>query len=222
MRRMLIAVPMALIFTLFMFMFMAWMVNHKAVKAPEESELLSVDMVMAEQESETQVRHREPPKPPQPPEVQPQQPDAVTPPEPTQTMQPMASLEPTGLNTTVEGIAVNAPKLGSFIGSAVSVPSLPVANASGNKQLMPIYRADPRYPPRAQRRRLEGHVVLSFTIDATGHTKEIKVVSASPEGVFEQEAIRALSKWKYQPQLVDGKGVAQTGQTVNIEFKMGK
>lgn len=222
MRHIVIAVPIAFGLTLALFSFMAWMVDHKPVKSTDLVETLSVDMVMMEQESETQVRHREPPKPPQEPEVLPQPTTAPTATAPVDQLQPMASLQPMGLDTAVSGIAVNAPKFGTFKGDAVSAPAIPSASGGNNQQLMPIYRSEPRYPPRAQRRRLEGKVVLSFTIDGSGRTQDIKVVQANPEGIFEQEAIRALTKWKYQPQVVDGKGVAQPGQTVSIEFKMGK
>ncbi|GAA5644639.1 energy transducer TonB [Vibrio proteolyticus] len=206
MRRVLIALPVAFGVTMALFSFMAWMVDNSQRKAPDATEALSFNMVMVENEQQTQRRQRSLPEPPEKPEVLPQT-EVTRSTSSVEQAKPMSSLQPMGLDTAVEGVAVSAPQFGGF---------------GVTQQVMPLYRVEPRYPPRAQKRRLEGTVVLSFTIDASGRTTDIKVVSANPEGVFEREAIRALTKWKYQPQMVDGEGVAQPGQTVNIEFKMDK
>lgn len=206
MRRVLIALPVAFGVTMALFSFMAWMVDNSQRKAPDATEALSFNMVMVENEQQTQRRQRSLPEPPDKPEVLPQT-EVTRSTSSVEQAKPMSSLQPMGLDTAVEGVAVSAPQFGGF---------------GVTQQVMPLYRVEPRYPPRAQKRRLEGTVVLSFTIDASGRTTDIKVVSANPEGVFEREAIRALTKWKYQPQMVDGEGVAQPGQTVNIEFKMDK
>ncbi|NAW57205.1 MULTISPECIES: energy transducer TonB [unclassified Vibrio] len=206
MRRVLIALPVAFGVTMALFSFMAWMVDNSQRKAPDATEALSFNMVMVENEQQTQRRQRSLPEPPEKPEVLPQT-EVTRSTSSVEQAKPMSSLQPMGLDTAVEGVAVSAPQFGGF---------------GVTQQVMPLYRVEPRYPPRAQKRRLEGTVVLSFTIDASGRTTDIKVMSANPEGVFEREAIRALTKWKYQPQMVDGEGVAQPGQTVNIEFKMDK
>lgn len=206
MRRVLIALPVAFGVTMALFSFMAWMVDNSQRKATDATEALSFNMVMVENEQQTQRRQRSLPEPPEKPEVLPQT-EVTRSTSSVEQAKPMSSLQPMGLDTAVEGVAVSAPQFGGF---------------GVTQQVMPLYRVEPRYPPRAQKRRLEGTVVLSFTIDASGRTTDIKVVSANPEGVFEREAIRALTKWKYQPQMVDGEGVAQPGQTVNIEFKMDK
>ncbi|NAX22402.1 energy transducer TonB [Vibrio sp. V39_P1S14PM300] len=206
MRRVLIALPVAFGVTMALFSFMAWMVDNSQRKAPDATEALSFNMVMVENEQQTQRRQRSLPEPPEKPEVLPQT-EVTRSTSSVEQAKPMSSLQRMGLDTAVEGVAVSAPQFGGF---------------GVTQQVMPLYRVEPRYPPRAQKRRLEGTVVLSFTIDASGRTTDIKVVSANPEGVFEREAIRALTKWKYQPQMVDGEGVAQPGQTVNIEFKMDK
>ncbi|MEZ9547650.1 energy transducer TonB, partial [Vibrio crassostreae] len=64
--------------------------------------------------------------------------------------------------------------------------------------------------------------IMSFTIDETGRPMDIQVTDANPRRMFEREAMRALKKWKYQPKVVDGKAIAQVGQTVKLEFKLAK
>jgi TonB family protein len=61
-----------------------------------------------------------------------------------------------------------------------------------------ISKTPPRYPPRAERRGIEGWVHLSFAIQPDGSVTEVKVMAAEPEGMFDREAIAALSRWRFQ------------------------
>ncbi len=62
----------------------------------------------------------------------------------------------------------------------------------------------PSYPTRAAQEALEGWVELEFTVASSGAVKNITVRAASPAGVFDSAAERALSRWRYQPILRDG------------------
>lgn len=89
-----------------------------------------------------------------------------------------------------------------------------------DKAATPLFRAEPRFPPEAARQGLSGWVVLSFSIDETGSVTDIAVVTAEPRNVFEREAVRALRRWKYQPQIVNGKTVKQTNLQVQLDFAL--
>jgi TonB family protein len=56
----------------------------------------------------------------------------------------------------------------------------------------------PTYPPRAERRGIEGWVHLSFVIQPDGSVDEVKVVAAEPERVFDREAVAALKLWRFE------------------------
>lgn len=56
----------------------------------------------------------------------------------------------------------------------------------------------PIYPFKARRQKLEGHVRLEFSVDATGRARDISVVDASPPDIFEESAVRALEKWVFE------------------------
>jgi protein TonB len=68
---------------------------------------------------------------------------------------------------------------------------------------------------------LEGHVVLEFTITAQGTTTDISVVESSSP-LFEQPAITALGRWRYNPQTVDGQAVERTGIHTMISFVLDR
>ncbi|GEA06917.1 hypothetical protein KUL42_16780 [Alteromonas sp. KUL42] len=64
----------------------------------------------------------------------------------------------------------------------------------------------------------DGWVRMSFDITSSGTTENIKVIDSSPSGIFESEAIKALSKWKYKPKFIDGVAVKQTDLKVQLDF----
>jgi TonB family protein len=81
--------------------------------------------------------------------------------------------------------------------------------AQGDRNLIPIVRINPNYPPSALAAKLEGEVNLQFTIAANGTTKDIVVVeSTAPE--FEAPAITALQRWRYAP------ATTESGQPVEV------
>ncbi len=84
----------------------------------------------------------------------------------------------------------------------------------------PKVRIHPRYPRDAAIKGIEGYVTLTFDISELGTTKNIRVVDASPKGIFDKAARKALRKWKYSPKMVNEKPVAQAGQVVTLEFRL--
>ncbi|PAR31308.1 energy transducer TonB [Vibrio metoecus] len=206
MGRLILASPIALAVTLALFSLMAWMVDNGGKSIPKPTAALSFTMVMAEQEQDVQRRQRSVPEQPQVPQVPTQAPARS---EQTAAMD-VSSLNPLvdlNLSTAIEGVAVNAPQFGEF---------------SVNQQVMPLHRVEPNYPAKALQRGVEGYVTLRFNIDELGKTRDIEVVDANPKRYFEREAMLALLNWKYQPKIVDGKAVVQTGLTVRLEFKLQK
>ena len=47
---------------------------------------------------------------------------------------------------------------------------------------------------------------LEYTVNARGAVKDIRVVEAVPEVVFEKAAVKAMKKWKFEPN--DGENAA--------------
>ncbi|MND07668.1 Gram-negative bacterial tonB protein [compost metagenome] len=61
---------------------------------------------------------------------------------------------------------------------------------------------------------------MQFTISATGSVKDAIVVAADPERVFDEAALAAISRWRYNPRVVDGVAVERVGVQTMIQFEL--
>ena len=84
----------------------------------------------------------------------------------------------------------------------------------------PIARLNPMYPPRALMQRLEGEVHLDIVVNRDGTVRDAEVVRVSPEGVFEDVALRAVRRWRFSPGILDGEAVpARVRQTLYFSLE---
>jgi len=79
----------------------------------------------------------------------------------------------------------------------------------------PLDEIDPEYPDTVKLR--SGTVVLRLLISATGHVDDVAVVRAEPAGVFDQAAIDAFSKARFDPGIAGGVPV-KSQIRVEVEF----
>ena len=93
--------------------------------------------------------------------------------------------------------------------------------ASADGDAVPMVRVPPQYPERAQQRGIEGRVLIEFTISKSGSVKNPKVVAYEPSTIFNKAALKAVSQWKYNPKIEDGKAVEQKGIRIAIPFRLG-
>ena len=96
------------------------------------------------------------------------------------------------------------------VGQAVSEARMPI----------PFLTPAPEYPQRALAREVEGWVLVSFTIAATGAVADPVVVDADPPGVFDAAALRAVMRYRYRPQIVAGVPTATPGVLLRIHFEL--
>ena len=69
-----------------------------------------------------------------------------------------------------------------------------------------IYAPDPEYTDKARRKKINGTVVVSLIITPEGTVRDPKI-TASLDKDLDQQALAALSKWKFEPATKDGKPV---------------
>jgi len=207
MSRYFFAVPISVVVAMLLFSFMAWMVDNGRSQKPEYDTALQFNMIMVEKETAVQKRHRTVPKqpklPPSPPTSKLSKPISSPSIAPSLN-RPVSQLS---MNTAIKGVAVQAINLGTL---------------SENRQLMPIYRVEPNYPPRALRRNIEGYVVIQFDIDKKGRPFNIQIIESKPNHIFDREALRAVHRWKYQPNMENGNTSVVTGQQTKVEFRIAK
>jgi TonB family protein len=86
-------------------------------------------------------------------------------------------------------------------------------------QLTSVKIVPPVYPPKAERAATEGWVELDFTVTDNGRVQDIAVHAANPENIFDAAAIAALTQWRYQPVLKEGKPIAQRAR-IRIRFSL--
>lgn len=56
-----------------------------------------------------------------------------------------------------------------------------------------------RYPDQAMRQGIEGSVTLDFQINTDGSVSDVRVLDASPQGVFEREAMSVVRRTRFEP-----------------------
>ena len=75
----------------------------------------------------------------------------------------------------------------------------------------------PQYPPTARDHGIEGWVDLQFQVRKDGSLGDVTVVGAEPVGVFEESALDAVRRWRYQPIMRDGQASEQRAR-IRVRF----
>mgnify|MGYP001822748809 FL=1 len=90
------------------------------------------------------------------------------------------------------------------VGENWSVPlgrggiSLPAGqDARGYVEVVPFNTRRPNVPEAAWRNRISGWVLVAFTVTPQGYTRDVRVLDASPRGLFEDSVIAAVQDWRY-------------------------
>ncbi|HWT15086.1 MAG TPA: energy transducer TonB [Patescibacteria group bacterium] len=104
--------------------------------------------------------------------------------------------------------------------AAPTEPPTPVAQpVAESREPVLVRQVRPTYPAAAARRKQEGWVEVSFTVGTDGSVSDANVLRAQPRGVFDRDAVRAVSQWQFEPALANGKAVSRQ-LTRRIEFAL--
>jgi periplasmic protein TonB len=126
----------------------------------------------------------------------------------------MPELEFDAPDTVNEGVSISGPKIDK---PTVEGPG----GLGGDGEMIPITKIAAQYPSRASSRGLEGYCTVEFTVTEIGTTEDIKVADC-PETVFASASIKAASKFKYKPRVVDGVAVKVPGVQNRFIFELAK
>ena len=90
---------------------------------------------------------------------------------------------------------------------AETVYDLRIAGENGITAPKAVYHPDPEYTDRARKRKIRGTVLLSMIVTPEGDVREPQITQ-SLDKELDQQALRAVSKWRFEPATKDGKPVA--------------
>ncbi len=93
-------------------------------------------------------------------------------------------------------------------------------SAGSDRDVIPLVRINPDYPPRALSRGLEGWVQVQFTITPTGTVANAVVINAEPKNIFDDAALKAIARWRYNPKVEGGTAVERVGVQTIIRFQL--
>jgi periplasmic protein TonB len=107
-------------------------------------------------------------------------------------------------------------------GSSLSAQQQPDSNGiykvgHGVRAPKPVYHPEPEYSDKGRKNKISGSVLLSMIVTEEGLTRDVKVTEGL-EKSLDQQAIAAVSTWKFEPATLDGKAVP-VYMKVEVTFK---
>jgi TonB family protein len=115
----------------------------------------------------------------------------------------------------------NAPKTGSSSAAARSAAAAGVNPASLAASLKRTRYVPPEFPSKALSQRVSGAVTVEYTVDANGDPRDVRVIEATPPGVFDKAAVTAVKRWHYDPVIANG-GPVEVPVRTSIRFELPK
>ena len=76
------------------------------------------------------------------------------------------------------------------------------------------------YPKSAQRRSIEGEVIIEFNVGIDGRVSSAFIVEANPPGRFDSSALRYVNSFVYEPYRLNGTPVEVERISVRIPFRL--
>ncbi|HLF29839.1 MAG TPA: energy transducer TonB [Xanthomonadales bacterium] len=184
------------VFSLVLFWTM-WRLVSGPIDIGEMRQATRVEFTRMRQDTEVTSKDQEKPQPDKPPPV----------PEIPQ------------MNLSSGSIDNNVAQLTPMVDASGAMSKMTMS-AGSDRDIIPLVRINPDYPPRAVSRGIEGYVIVQFTITATGMVKDVIVVDAKPKGMFDDAAVRAVQRWRYNPKVEEGVAVERVGVQTMLTFHL--
>lgn len=193
--RLLLGLPAAAVVTSGLFLFM-WSMISGDVRLEEEKASVSIDITA--QIEDTQLDARKEFK----------RPTLDTPPPP-----PPATSDPSN-RPALDGVRAEVPQ----IEANLSIGS----GFNPDRDAQPLVRIPPQFPDRCQgRAKSEERVVVEFDVTPEGAVTNERIIDSS-NSCFNRAASRSVSRWKYQPKIVDNKAEWRRGVQTVITFRLAE
>ena len=187
----------AVVVTILLFTAIEYLIGQRRVRLTEGANIEIANFIRAQEQSR-EVRSRRDPKAPEKPQQEMQQ--------DLNKLQASSSGGMSSLDVDIPDIDLDLD-----LGGSIAIA----------RELTPLVRIPADYPISALSKEIEGWVLIRFTVTETGSVADPEILRSEPPGVFDRSAKRAVLKWKYQPQIVDGKPAAVVTYT-RLRFEMEK
>lgn len=110
------------------------------------------------------------------------------------------------LSSSISSVAIAMPgfdssDLGELSDSVVGANAKDVVMDEGSVDKPPkaVSKVAPGFPDKARKRGITGYVTMNLLIGASGEVERVRVLEASPVGVFEEDAVASIRKWRFAP-----------------------
>jgi protein TonB len=188
----------AVLINILLFSIIQYMVGSPRLRLADVSDYKVANFIRMQQQTH-EVRSRRDPLAPVKPQVEQQE-----------TMRQLVRSSAPGITD----LRIDVPEMEIEVG--LNIGDIHIA-----RELTPLVKVPPEYPQRAMAKDIEGYVVLRFVVTETGSVEAPEILHAEPEGYFESAAMRAVRRWKYQPQFRDGKPIRVISIT-RVSFALQK
>jgi protein TonB len=125
--------------------------------------------------------------------------------------------DPKDILAVQQTVAVPRPATGGPTRSAAAASGLTPAQLAAN--LKRLKYVPPEFPSKALTQRVSGSVTIEYIVDTNGDPRDVRVVEASPPGVFDHAAMQAVKHWHYEPVVANGAPVEVPVRTA-IRFEL--
>ncbi len=203
----------ALVVNIGLYVVMENMISRDRVRVLDVVDAQTIDFVRTAMDDQTKTKDRRRKPPPKPKEIK----------RPQARMDPNIAAEATELPTAAAMMNIT-----SFLadGGGVALGSQ-LVQGSGDQmmgvmmasELTALSRLPPQYPPSALMREVEGYVDVMFEVAIDGSVQNPVVIEANPPRVFDRAALAAVSRWRFQPVVREGRPVVVLAQ-VHMEFNL--
>jgi protein TonB len=136
------------------------------------------------------------------------------------TPQPQQSLDLPALELGVGEIefqSVGKNYIAPLGAAGVSIPG-GGQDAQGFVEVVPYNTRRANVPDVAWQNKINGWVLVAFTVTPQGKTRDVRVMDARPRGVFEEKVIAAVEDWQYSISF-SGKTAANVVLTQRVEVQ---
>jgi protein TonB len=197
--------PIAFLLALFVAGGMFWLLQYLISRTPEIGEQIQaqkIEFTRLRRDTEVQQKKRDKAELEKPKEAPPQ-----------------TDISKSSLDLGGEAISVLAPTVEAKANVRANVS---LGAGGSDRDTIPLVRIEPDYPMRARQRGIEGWVIVQFTITPAGTIKDAVALQGQPPGVFDEAAVKAILRWKYNPKIENGVAVERPGVKVRLDFVLNR